>query len=262
MSDDAKMPGAAQIDPRALAPVPRIETERLVLRDLSYEPEAVAFLPDGRVIVAASDRVAVHSWDGAGHVLVRSGVFSLPSGATFHGLVSHRPRAGAEPGVEGVGPVVLAVWRGAAGFGAALYDAAALGEGAVPQATFALAATLGDPAGVVDLEDGPAVLFARSELGRPALMTLAALRGASPPLPAVADRPLLSRSTADGRFVIWTDGGGGEHVVRVLAYDPVEGLTNWASYQLEARSAGPATDPSGEWLYIPVPKLDALVVTQ
>lgn len=240
------------------------EGERIVHPGpLSGPPAWVAFLRDGRVLLGSLAAVDVYQWQAG--ALARQASLALPAGTSVTGLVSHLTRTpGRDDHGDGGEDSLLVTWRGSAGLGGGFFQVpATVAAGAAPIApskVLQLATTLGSPVGLADLLDGPAALFGSSALPGPAMLSRQGLLGASPPIVSLASSPLVTRATPDGRFLVWVNEGSGEHVIRLLQYS--DQLYLWAGYRFEAHAAGPGLDPSGEWLYVPVPKMDMLSVQQ
>lgn len=232
--------------------------ERLVLEGLRTTPLGLDFLPDGRVLLGTTIGVDVFDWNAEG-TLDRVGGLTLAHGASLVGFAV-RPRAERSE--------VVVWWRTAAGYGGGIYDAEALVGGGTPRMPLALDPSLGDGLGVLRLFDGPALAFGRSSLGAPAFVPWKGLETDGAPQTSAASRPLLAGVSPDRRFVTWLDEGAGDNMVRLLRYFEPSGddwggsLEPYSSYRLPARGAGPVFDPSGQWMYVPVPKLDMLVVVQ
>jgi hypothetical protein len=53
-----------------------------------------------------------------------------------------------------------------------------------------------------------------------------------------------------------------EPIVRLVSAFEGQALVGYSSYRFSAPPAGPGFDPSGQWLYIPVPLLDEVDVVQ
>lgn len=220
--------------------------ERLVARDLPATPTSVGVLADGRVVVGTLTAVELYEWRD--ELLVRVSGLPVPPGATLAAL--HANAAD-----------VLVAWKSGAGYGGGLFAPEELRPDGAPTLPLTLDPGLGELLGAVGLADGPALLFGRSSRPGPALLTAAALRGEAPPVPSVLGRAQITGVSPDRRYVVWLDESAAEHTVRLL-YTDAEGLYAFSTYRLAGRGAGPAFDPSGQWLYVPIPKLDMLTVVQ
>jgi len=238
--------------------------ERIVASNLPTEPKWVDFLRDGRVLLASASTVDVYAWSDG--LLSKTGQLDVPASSFVTGLVSHRAR---RPGDDEFGDggldSVLVTWRGADGPGGAFFDPTAITTGTTPGTALRLPPGALEQTGATDLVDGPAVVFAIVPgFTGPALLRATYLRGESDAslLPGFTGGPTILGCTPDRRFVIWVTEGAGEHVVRVLSDTPADGIYPWSGYRLAGRPSGPATDPSGDWLYVPIPKFDLLTVVQ
>jgi len=229
------------------------EGERLVAEGLNT-PLAVAPLPTGGVLLGTLSAVDSLEWSGDPAVLVRKGGVGLSPGASLAGVAVSGSQA-------------LVVWLTEKSYQAGFWDVAALGQGKGPSTTVTLPQGAGSWLGIVALEDGPATLFGQSSDG-PLLFPWATLAAGSAGLPSVLKAPVAVGSTPDGRYVTWTSESAGEHLVRLLAYDPAydpkteAALQGWGTYRLAGKASGPTYDPSGQWLYAPLPKLDTISVLE
>ncbi len=224
-----------------------VDGERLVASNLTT-PVAVAALADGSVALGNAGSIDVLEWRN--EELVRAGGVSLPDGSSLAALNSF-------------GSQVLVLWSASGGYGGGIWTAEALRSGGAAKQTLSLPSSLGELMGLALLADGPAALFAQSSLGGPAILTFAELQaGGAHPLPSAMSSPLLGRATPDGRYLAWLSEEFGEHSVRLLYFDPRAGLASYSNYRLPGNASGLTFDPSGQWMYIPVPKLDLVTVVQ
>jgi hypothetical protein len=116
--------------------------------------------------------------------------------------------------------------------------------------------------GAVTLREGPALVFGRSTLGGPVAYPFDALVDRSLKHASVISRPTISIAAPDGHFVLWLDQGAEEPVARLVNATAGADWWSYSSYRLPGAAAGPAFDPSGQWLYIPIPRTDEVDVVQ
>ena len=226
--------------------------ERVVTSMDIETPLEVALLPSGDVLLGTRDRVSWYRWTGpsSARVLELGGTLRLPAEVLLQGLAVDGEQA-------------MVVWRsintGASGGG--FYRPADLQAG-TQAAALQLGPALSEFVGIVPLREGPAVLFGRDGQGGPVALSSAALRSGGPSVPSVISRARSRGASPDGRYVVWLDEGSPEPIARLGRADLTDSLTGYSSYRLPGAAAGPACDPSGQWLFLPVPLLDQLDVVQ
>jgi hypothetical protein len=253
--------------------------ERVVASALPAPPLSVAFAPqgDGRVVVGAAGRVDVYRRvaGSAGFTLERIGGVALPTGAALKVL---------DLRVPGDGPRASALWTtesaGGLAVGGARWTLDQLGAGGAPDRELSTGASLetGGFIGAVNLLTGPLLMFREARTlpaGEAIAPAAVRLQDDLSPFASSAIWPSVVKetgpiggTTADGRYFFWTRRLLRDNILRVAYGAPapyeLEGfkVADWSAYRLPAPFATPTTDPSGEWLYVPVPGLDSISIFQ
>lgn len=213
----------------------------------------LAQLDSGELVVSTQGAVQVFRWvgSGAGRKLALAHELPLPGGASWVTTVP-------------AGDRVLIAWRSASsGLAGGFFDAATLGAGATARTPLSLGA-VSDYVGSAALASGPALFFGQRGGQGPAAFTSASLIEGLDPLASPMARPRLAGLSPDRRYLAWLDEGAEEPIARLVRAPEAEGeeFFVYSSYRLSGPAAGPAFDPSGEWFYLPVPRLDELVVVE
>jgi hypothetical protein len=219
-----------------------------------FEPRDVVVMASGDVLVSSvSDTpelnvVRTFRWQGP--ALVRVGDLRMPDQSKLLALAP----AGSE---------VLVFWQTqAGGFGGGFYAPRDFAQSSPkPVKALSFDPTLRDYLGVAVLEDGPSLFFGRLGTSGPRALRAEDLRGDQNGVPSVVTGLSIAGATPGGDMAVWLDEDSSEPMARLVFRD-VDGFTGYATYRLAGPSAGPAFDPSGEWLYLPVPLLDQLDVVQ
>ncbi|MGC4115946.1 MAG: hypothetical protein QM765_15440 [Myxococcales bacterium] len=237
------------------------DEERLVVEGLPDKPTTVVPLPGGGLLVGSVGAVEVFgpTGDDEHRGFALSKRLELADGVRLAGLGVRR-----EAGVESQ---ILVVRSSKEGYAVTSWSVADFGS-AAPANHVALPLAFGDFLGVADLKSGPAVCFGKSADG-PVIITWPNLFAEELKTEASwLDGPLLGAGTPDQQLATWLSERQGVFVTRLLLYDPegyvlpAPGFGTWATYQIPGRGSGPGFDPSGQWMYVPVPKLDQISVFQ
>jgi hypothetical protein len=222
--------------------------ERVVTAQDIETPQELVVLSSGAVISGTPDRVRWYRWVNGS--LEPGGTLSLPVGAMLQALAAD-------------GDEVLVVWRSIStgAFGGGFYRPDEF-QGGTATRVLDLPPGLSEFLGVVNLREGPAVLFGRDALGAPVALTRAMLREGGPGVFSSITHARPALASPDGRFVVWLDESSAERLARLVRADDELGWWGYSTYRLAGSVAGPAFDPSGQWFYLPVPLLDQLDVVQ
>lgn len=80
---------------------------------------------------------------------------------------------------------------------------------------------------------------------------------------SVVTDPETLMSTPDGRYFLWTSRQRGDDVLRMVWASPWgPSMSSYFLYRLPTPFATPTFDPSGEWMYVPAPDRDSILVYQ
>lgn len=228
---------------------------RVATFEPGFLPEAVSELPTGELLVGTvSNRTgtnAVRAFRWMGRALAPLGEFQLPAGAKLLAL-------------GGSGAEALLFWQRTSGAFEGGFFRPADFANANPQPTRALSfdSKLRDFIGLVPLLDGPALLFGgRASLG-PWALDVDDLRTDGEGFSSIITGRTVAGASPNGRYALWLDEQSVEPMARLVDASSREGYQSFSTYRLSGLAAGPAFDPSGEWLYLPVPLLDQLDVVQ
>jgi hypothetical protein len=224
-------------------------TERLVTPYIQNAPLDVLVMPQGQVVLTSLESLRWYEWVGSPRILQLGGELRLPTGATLM-----------DAAVDG--DEVLITWTtSTGGFGGGFYALTDFPTG-TQRKPLNLGPSLKEFIGLVSMREGPAAFFLEADrpvvLGREALMRPAMASAKS----SVVNRKRLAGTSPDGRYVLWLDEGSAEPMARLVKADGDGNIMGYSTYRLAGNAAGPACDPSGQWLYLPVPLLDQLEVVQ
>ncbi len=231
-------PDPADVEVRVERPVTSVAFEA--------PPRDVVVMPEGQVVISWLDRVRWYKWEGDPRMLVLGGELRLPNSTS---LLQIAPD----------GSDVLVTWVDSIGaFGGGFFKLAEFASGS-GKALY-LSNTLDEFIGLATLSTGPAAFFLNDEhprvLDREGMLT--GFSGNS----TVVNRKRVGGTSPDGRFIFWLDEGSAEPMVRLVRDDGAGNLVGYSTYRLAGNAAGPSCDPSGQWLYVPVPLMDQLEVVQ
>ncbi len=163
-----------------------------------------------------------------------------------------------EAGLDG--EAVVVTWQMASGFfGGGVYSLADFPTG-TQRRPFKFDEQPSEFLGLASTLNGPMAFFLKGD--EPVVFDRALLQDGGAPRSSVISRKRVGGTSPDGRFVIWLDEGGAEPMARLVKNDGWGNMVGYSTYRLAGHAAGPACDPSGEWLYVPVPLLDQLEVVQ
>ncbi|HEY3446367.1 MAG TPA: hypothetical protein VGK67_08370 [Myxococcales bacterium] len=247
--------------------------ERILVTGLPIAPTHVASLPDNGVVVGTPTTVTLYQWQGEEH-LVYAGHVALKD-STLAALGVWEDVEDDEARTRNL--EIMVTRSTAAGYVVDFYDPNVLALSGGSRHKAPLAPEMGDFLGSATMLQGPVLAFGRSMLETeagavlPAMVEwkdiLAPVR--NPPqeplyLPSELDSPVMVGGTPDGRYFAWMSERQGVHVVRLVEYDPNywQQAWVWSTYQLENRGSSLTFDPSGQWMYVAIPKLDLLSVFQ
>ncbi len=227
--------------------------ERLLTAQSITTPIDVVVLPSGDLLCASRDRVSWYRWAGpaSARVLELGGELRLPAASLAMAIAAD-------------GDQVLVLWRSitTGWYAGGFYRPAELASGTAVHA-LQFNQDFAEFLGLVPLREGPVALFGRKGImGGPVVVSNASLRGDLSSVPSVIARSRLGAASPDGRYVVWLDEGAAEPMARLVTADVESGFSGYSTYRLRGNAAGPAFDPSGQWLYLPVPLLDQLDVVQ
>ena len=222
--------------------------ERVVTEPLGKVPLDFFVLPNGQVVISFLDSVRWYQWDDEeDRGLSPAGELQLPAGARLLSAVAD-------------GDDVLVSWTVSPGvFGGGTYGLS--GSTPIQRSSIDLPRSITEFVGMVAMRDGPAGFFMQQDTP----VTLQGedwLTGAEPTVASVINRKRVSGTTPDGRFVVWLDEGSAEPMARLVSKGDDGSWYGYSTYRLAGHAAGPACDPSGQWLYLPVPLLDQLEVVK
>lgn len=245
----------------------RNKKELVIIRDLPEALTRVVVLPDGALVLGSAHHADLYRPDA-------DGKWSRAGSGVTH-AEGHLEELVARP--DGT---VLALWQktesGPPLLDGGVWTAADLAAGLAPRGRYAQASDVHGFFGLVDVEAGPTLLFNWCDAYRPdaaspvspgrcSLLLGAGLGAGGPRLSVVKEVGPLA-VTPDRRYFLWTRFGLGDHIVRLAVADTSttgDGsgpMADYSSWRVAADFAWPAFDPSGEWLYVPVPSLDQISV--
>lgn len=206
----------------------------------------VLTMPNGEVIFSTLDTVRVFTWinTSEGKKLSQRSEFTVPNGTTLDAI-------------HPLDDDVLVITHMGGTYDALIYPTARLRAGGTPTNSMPLpnAKNLGRFVGVVThADDGPTLFFGTSDDG-PLACTMAG------DAPSLITRTEISGLAPDRRFVVWIDDQAPEPTVRLMTqFDGT--WDTYSTYRFGAAPSGPDFDPSGQWLYLPLTRLDQLDVVQ
>lgn len=217
-------------------------SETLVMRNLPVAPSTLAFAGDGRVLVGTQQEVSVYK-DGA-----------------RQGGLSFAPNRLAHLAVEADGGVVVA-WSTAAGLQGGKWSVGDLAAGKAPLQPFAADPGLHGFFGMLEMLAGPMLFYSSCKGGGPCSVQLDPQLNARPLL-TVLDEPGPIIPTPDGRYFLWSRREQNDGRLRLVSSWPGYDQTDFTTWPISAGFSRPTFDPSGEWLYVPVPGTDEIQVFQ
>ena len=182
--------------------------ERIATVGEQPTPLNVHALPSGPLLLQTVDTVRTYSWTNGR--LIAGTEFPAPPNTTLVGTAL-------------AGDTLLIVWRTTRGYGGGFFKPSELKPGGAPEKSLSFDPELSQYVGVVELRDGPAVLFAKQGTGGAAAVPFASLRGDGPAVPSIVSRPHASRASPDGRFMVWLDEGSDQPMARLVRADVNEG---------------------------------------
>lgn len=238
--------GLGVLEPDAAGSDERLE-RRVTEAPFDAVPRDVLVMPEGQVVISWLDRLRWYEWQGSPRMLVQRGELVLPVGTSLLGATAD-------------GADVLVTWVDSAGaFGGGFYALSEFGSGSRGR-PLNLDGALDEFIGLATMKSGPAAFFLDDE--DPRVLGREALRNGSPGNSTVVRRKRVGGTSPDGHFLFWLDEGSAEPMIRLVVDDGSGSLVGYSTYRLAGNAAGPSCDPSGEWLYIPVPLMDQLEVVQ
>ncbi|MBL8913860.1 MAG: hypothetical protein JNM17_24365 [Archangium sp.] len=203
-------------------------------------------MPNGELVFSTLGTIRVFTWinTSEGRKLSQRSEFTVAPGSTLDAI-------------HPVNDDVLVVTHSGGTYDASIYPTARLRAGGTPTSTMPLPNDkgLGRLVGIVThAEDGPTLFFGTSNEG-PLACTMAG------DAPSLISRSAISGPAPDRRFVVWIDEQAPEPTVRLMTqFDGT--WDTYSTYRFGAAPAGPDFDPSGQWLYLPLTRLDELEVVQ
>ncbi|MFT3710540.1 MAG: hypothetical protein QM817_23190 [Archangium sp.] len=229
-----------------------VRTERIVTTIDPGLATHVLAMPSGEIVLSTLGAVRVFSWLGSGATKTLSfrNELTMPAGTTLDDVVL-------------VGNEVLVVTHVGSVYQATLYEPNWLRAGSTNFRRLELTGDLKRYVGTAVMDSGPTLFFADSSDGPVAWTEYWRTQLAS----SVIERPAISGQSPDHRYVLWIDEAAPEPTVRLVQRwqgnrADVGYFDTYSTYRLRAPASGPDFDPSGEWLYLPLTRLDQLDVVQ
>jgi hypothetical protein len=224
-------------------------TEKIVASGLPYPPQRVDFAADGSVLVGSLQDITV----------VRGG--SVAGGLHLPGAL-----ALLEARTDGRALVLWSVsGSGGTAAGGGVYTIDALAAGGQPAIPLPPLPDVRGFIGAVSQRMGPTLFFTTApSLGGAAAITLRAdTLQPDAPVPSVVKEAGPLEPTPDGLYFLWTRQVSPDGILHVASYyDSTQGIRDYEVFQLSSRLSVPALDPSGQYVFTPLPGEDGITVLQ
>lgn len=230
-----------------------MRSERIVTANAFPEtPTDALVMPDGSIVIAFPSSVRSYVWAGLGtnRMLQLAGVFSAMNGNTVGGIAR-----------KGANVIVVEVVRGGR-FNVTERRLRGLEQLTSVTINASSSDSYSDFVRAVNLREGPALLFGDALVDN--------VRGPAvwfpsddlPSAPSIITGQEITGVSPDGRFLVWRDVNGPEPMIRLTFAEPNGSVSAYSTYRLASQPAGGDFDPSGQWLFLPLPGTDQLDVVQ
>lgn len=231
-----------------------MRTERIVTGTAFPEIASdTLVMADGSVVIAFPSSVRTYTWTGLGsnRVLQLSGVVSAMNGNTIAGVARKDQNV----------LVVEALTGGF--FGVSERRVRGLEQLGMPVTINAASTDVySNFVRAVNLREGPALLFGDALVNNTPGPAVWFPSDVLPSAASIISGAQVTSVSPDGRYVVWRDVDAPEPMIRITYAAPNGDITPYSTYRLPSQAAGPEFDPSGEWLYLPLPGTDQLDVVQ
>jgi DNA-binding beta-propeller fold protein YncE len=222
------------------------KSETIVASGLPYPPQRLAFASDGSVLVGSLQDVTVVRADGS----VAGGL--------------HLPGPLALLEARGDGKVLVLHSASGSSAGGGLYTIDALVAGGQPSRPLPPIAGVRGFIGAVSQRAGPTLFYTSAPpLGTAAVMLNPDTLLASAPFPSSVKEPGPLGPTPDGLYFLWSRQLSPDAILHVATYyDATSGIADYEAFPLGTRLAIPTFDPSGQYVFTPLPDVDGITVLQ
>lgn len=212
-------------------------------------PIEVVPLRNHRLVIAFPDRVAVYAWgaDGMNLALLHQSsetVVGVTSRDDHFVVVTQQQAqyrvteySSTESVAQSLEPKVIS--------GIDLNGGSDKLEDFIKAVTLKTGPSLFFASGVLNGDRGPYVWFGNGD----------------PTISSLVTGPTVAGTTPDGKHLVWLDQRSSDAIVRVLEASS-DGIVPFSSYRVAGQPAGGDFDPSGEYLFLPIPSKDQLDVVQ